>query len=130
MHVQVCTSPDGKTWQAADLGQGGSLHRPVMAVDPNGRAVAVWGSYVGCPASCGYIVQAAVRPSGGSWGAPVTLSTHLQFDRGGPVLGMDGSGNVIAAWADILDQEVTYAVLRAGGGWGPAQTISTESIVA
>ena len=23
-HVQVCTSPDGKTWQAADLGPGGN----------------------------------------------------------------------------------------------------------
>jgi hypothetical protein len=37
-HVQLCTSPDGKTWQATDLGQGGSLYRPVMAVDPAGRA--------------------------------------------------------------------------------------------
>src|SRR6516164_4737263 len=61
-HVQLCTSPDGKTWQATDLGQGGSLYRPVMAVDPAGRAVAVWGSLVGCPASCSYIAQAAVRP--------------------------------------------------------------------
>ena len=127
-HVQLCTSPDGKTWQAADLGQGGSLHRPVMAVDPSGRAVAVWGSYVGCPASCGYIVQAAMHPADGSWGAPVTLSTHLQFDRGGPVLGVDGAGDVIAAWADVLDNEVTYAVLPAGGGWGPARTLSTQSM--
>jgi len=128
-HVQLCTSPDGKTWQAADLGQGGSLHRPVMAVDPAGRSVAVWGSYVGCPAACGYSVQAAARPQGGSWGAAVTLSAHLNFDRGGPALGIDSAGDVIAAWDDILDQEVTYAVLRAGSGsWGPAQTLSTESM--
>jgi hypothetical protein len=128
-HVQVWTSTNGTTWQATDLGQGGSLYPPVMAVDPTGRAVAVWGSLVGCPAACGYIVQAALRRSGGSWGTPATLSTTLNFSRGAPVLGIDSAGDVIAAWADILDQEVTYAVLRAGSGsWGPAQTLSTESI--
>src|SRR5216110_521523 len=65
-HVQVCTSLDGKIWQAADLG-------------PGGRAVALWGSTVGCPASCSYILQASVRSPGGSWGAPVTLSTELNW---------------------------------------------------
>ena len=79
-HVQVCTSPDGKTWQATDLGPGGTEphggQHPAVALSPDGHAVAVWGSAVGCPAACGYIVQAAVRPQGGSWGAPVTLSPH------------------------------------------------------
>jgi hypothetical protein len=128
-HVQVCTSTNGTTWQAADLGQGGSLDPPVLVVDPAGRSVAVWGSLIGCPAACAYIVQAALRPSGGSWGTPVTLSTTLNPSRGAPVLGSDSAGDVIAAWADGLDQEITYAVLRAGSGsWGPAQALSTESI--
>ena len=101
MHVQVCTSPDGKTWQAADLGPGGDEPHggphPAVAVGPDGRAVALWGSTVGCPASCSYILQASVRPPGGSWGAPVTLSTELNWGAGGLVLGMDGSGNAVAA---------------------------------
>ncbi len=42
-------------------------------------------------------VQAAVRPPGGGWGAPVTLTTGLYFGGGGIVLGMDGTGNAIAA---------------------------------
>ena len=86
-HVQVCTSPDGKTWQAADLGPGGNEPHggphPAVAVSPTGRVVAVWGSSVGCPAACSYILQASVRPPGGSWGAPVTLSTELDCGRRG-----------------------------------------------
>jgi hypothetical protein len=86
-HVQVCTSPDGKTWQVADLGPGGNQPHggphPAVAVSPGGRVVALWGSAVGCPAACSYIVQASVRPPGGSWGAPVTLSTELNWGAGG-----------------------------------------------
>jgi hypothetical protein len=128
-HVQVCTSPDGKTWQATDLGRGGDEPHggphPAVAVGPDGRVVAVWGSTVGCPAACGYIVQAAVRPAGGGWGAPVTLSTELNWGAGGLVLGMDGSGNAIAAWVGFYADASHYAVLPAGGSWGPAQTLST-----
>jgi hypothetical protein len=129
MHVQVCTSPDGKTWQAADLGPGGDEPHggphPAVAVGPDGRAVALWGSTVGCPASCSYILQASVRPPGGSWGAPVTLSTELNWGAGGLVLGMDGSGNAIAAWVGFYADASHYAVLPAGGTWGPARTLST-----
>ena len=128
-HVQVCTSPDGKTWQAADLGPGGNEPHggphPAVAVGPDGRVVALWGSAVGCPAACSYILQASVRPAGGSWGAPVTLSTELNWGTGGVALGMDGSGNAIAAWVGFYADASHYAVLPAGGGWGPAQTLST-----
>jgi hypothetical protein len=131
-HVQVCTSPDGKTWQATDLGPGGDQphggQHPVMALSPDGHAVALWGSTVGCPAACAYILQAAVRPPGGSWGAPVTLSTELYFGGGGVVLGMDGSGNAIAAWVGSYADASHYAVLPAGGRWGPAQTLSTGNV--
>jgi hypothetical protein len=128
-HVQVCTSSDGKTWQATDLGPGGDEphggQHPVVALSPDGHAVAVWGSTVGCPAACDYIVQAAVRPPGGSWGAPVTLTTDLYFGGGGIVLGMDGSGDAVAAWVGSYADASHYAVLPAGGSWGPAQTLST-----
>jgi hypothetical protein len=131
-HVQVCTSPDGKAWQATDLGPGGDQphggQHPVMALGPDGHAVALWGSTVGCPAACAYILQAAVRPPSGSWGAPVTLSTELYFGGGGVVLGMDGSGNAVAAWVGSYANASHYAVLPAGGSWGPAQTLSTGNV--
>ena len=132
MHVQVCTSPDGKTWQAADLGQDGNEphggQHPAVTVSPDGHVVAVWGSAVGCPAACDYIVQAAVRPPGGSWGAPVTLTTDLYFGGGGIVLGMDGADNAIAAWVGNYADASHYAVLPAGGSWGPVQTLSNGNV--
>jgi hypothetical protein len=131
-HVQVCTSPDGKTWQAADLGPGGDEphggQHPTVALSPDGHVVAVWGSAVGCPAACDYIVQAAVRKPGGGWGAPVTLTTDLYFGGGGIVLGMDGAGNAIAAWVGNYANASHYAVLPAGGRWGRVQELSNGNV--
>ena len=132
-HVQVCTSPNGKTWQATDLGQGGNTpssgHRIVVAVTPAGQTVAVWG-YWPC-STCTAVVEAAVHPAGGSWGTPVTLSTGLGLDEsdGGLVIGTDGSGNVIAGWS-TNPGDTTDAVLPAGSSrWGPATTLSIEGSV-
>ena len=51
----------------------------------------------------------------------MTLSTELNWGGGGIVLGMDGSGNAIAAWVGFYAGASHYAVLPAGGSWGPAQ---------
>jgi hypothetical protein len=132
-NVEVCTSTNGTTWQATDLGQGGNTpssgHRIVVAVTPAGQTVAVWG-YWPC-STCTAAVEAAVHPAGGSWGAPVTLSTGLGLDEsdGGLVIGTDGSGNVIAGWS-TNPGDVTDAVLPAGSSsWGPATTLSVEGSV-
>jgi len=99
-----------------------------VALSSDRQAVAVWGATVGCPAACDYVVQAAVRPRGGSWGAPVTLTTDLYFGGGGIVLGMDSAGNAITAWVGSYAGASHYAVLRAGSSsWSPAQTLSTSS---
>ncbi len=132
-HVQVCTSPNGKTWQATDLGQGGNApssgHRIVVAVTPAGQTVALWGNW---PCStCGAVVEAAVHPAGGSWGTPVTLSTGLGLAEsdGGLVIGTDGAGNVIAGWS-ANPGDATDAVLPAGSSsWKPATTLSIEGSV-
>jgi len=127
-HVQVCTSPNGTTWQATDLGQGGNAptsgHRIAVAVTPAGQTVALWANW---PCStCTVTVEAAVHPAGGSWSAPVTLSTNLDRSTGGLVLGVDGSGNVIAGWV-VNPGDATDSVLPAGSSsWGPATTLSLE----
>ena len=69
-----------------------------------------------------------MRPPGGSWGAPVTLSTELYFGSGGLVLAMDGAGDAIAAWVGSFADESHYAILPAGGSWGPAQTLSNGNV--
>jgi hypothetical protein len=125
--VEVCTSPNGRTWQATDLGPGGypltSGRGIVVAVTPAGQTVAPWGYDELC-STCSPVLHAAVRPAGGSWGAPVTLSNELS---GGLVLGVDGSGNVIAGWV-VGPGNVTDAVLPAGSSsWGAATALSTEN---
>jgi hypothetical protein len=127
-NVEVCTSTNGTTWQATDLGQGSNTQTSgrnvVVAVTPAGQAVALWG-YVESCTNCGTVLEAAVHLAGSSWGTPVTLSTNLQ-STGGLVLGTDGSGNVIAGWVNGGD--TTYAVLPAGSSsWGPATTLSIEA---
>jgi hypothetical protein len=130
-HVQVCTTPNGQTWQATDLGQGGNAptsgHSIVVAVTPAGQTVALWGNW---PCStCTAELEAAVHPAGGSWGAPVTLSTNLDLSDGGLVIGTDGAGNVIAGWS-TNPGDTTDAVLPAGSSsWGPATTLSIEGSV-
>src|SRR5580658_7153849 len=65
-HVQVCTSPNGTTWQATDLGQGGNGtsygQRVAVAVTPAGQAVALWGYEQSCT-NCGTVLEAAVHPA-------------------------------------------------------------------
>ena len=62
-----------------------------------------------------------MRPPGGSWGAPVTLSTELNFGVGGLVLAMDGSGNAIAVFGS------SYSWRLAGGSWGTAASLPAGS---
>ena len=64
-----------------------------MAIDPAGDAVAVWDR----PNGSNFIVQAAARPAGGSFGAPVDLSLAGQnaFD---PQVAIDPAGDAVAVW--------------------------------
>jgi hypothetical protein len=113
--VSVCTSTDGHTWSGpVSLGQGVS---PSVAIAPNGRAVAVWEGGPGTAAT----VAASVRPPGGQWSTPVTLTT----DFGHPVVGMDSSGNAIAAWAAASGAAET-ASLPADGTWTAVKTLAAR----
>ena len=112
--VLVCTSADGQTWPApATVGQGGS---PAVALAPDGRAVTAW---LGGPFTAP-VIQASVRPPGGTWSAPVTVGS----DASGPLIGIDRSGNAIIAWAAA--GTIHTASLPAGGSWTPAQTLATN----
>ena len=59
---------------------------PVVAIAPDGRVVAVWRDGP---------IQASVRPPGGQWGPAVTAATVGAYRD--LVVGIDGSGNAIAA---------------------------------
>jgi hypothetical protein len=114
--VLVCTSADGQTWPApATVGQGANA---AVALAPDGRAVTAW---AGGPFTAP-VIQASVRPPGGTWSAPVTVGT----DARGPLIGIDRSGNAIIAWAGTTGT-IRTASLPAGGSWTPAQTLATTN---
>jgi hypothetical protein len=114
--VLVCTSANGQTWPApATVGQGTS---PAVALAPDGRAVTAWeGGPFTAP-----VIQASVRPPGGTWSAPVTVGT----DARGPLIGIDRTGNAIIAWAGASGTTIHTASLPAGGNWTPVQTVATN----
>jgi hypothetical protein len=114
--VLVCTSADGQAWPApAAAGQGAS---PAVALAPDGRVVTAWeGGPFTAP-----VIQASVRPPGGTWSAPVTVGT----DARGPLIGIDRSGNAIIAWMGATGV-IHAASLPAGGSWTPAQTLATTN---
>ena len=110
--IVVAASATGLTWSAPlTLGPG---ENPAVAIAPNGRAVAAWeGGPVTAP-----VIQASVQPPGGTWSAPVNVSIDA---FGGPVIGMDGSGNAIVAWTGG-GKQIRTASLPAGGSWTAVNT--------
>jgi hypothetical protein len=122
---------------AAPAGAARAWHAPVdvatagvaisgarVAVDPRGDAVAVWvvgeTSGTGAHLPLGF-VQAAVRPAGAAWQAPVAISAVR--DAVGADVAIDARGDAIAVWTSA-GSTVQSAVLPAGGAWQPPVDIS------
>jgi hypothetical protein len=118
--VEVSTSANGLTWSAPVTLTTGSdaAPAPVVAVAPNGRVVVAW---TGGP-STGPVVQSSVLPPGGTWSAPVNVSTDIFGD---PVLGMDGSGNAIVAWLGGNRQIRTASLPASSTTWTAVNTLDT-----
>jgi hypothetical protein len=66
---------------------------PQVAVDSTGRAFAVWDRSNGA----NLIVQAAIRPPGRNWQAPVNLSTAGR-NADAPQIAVDPLGDAVAVW--------------------------------
>jgi hypothetical protein len=94
---------------------------PEVAFDGQGNAIAVWRRFDGT----NFIVQAAVRAAGGSFGAAQDLSAAGQTAND-PQVAVDGQGNAIAVWSrsNGTNDIVQAAVRAAGGSFGAAQDLS------
>jgi hypothetical protein len=140
---QITTAPDGTatavwerfgTIQAATRPPGGSFEAPVdlsapdetayypqITTAPDGTATAVW------PGSdfSDRIIQAATRPPGGSFGAPVDLSA----DGGNalrPQIAAAPDGTATAVWErdNISDRIIQAATRPPGGSFGAPVDLS------
>jgi hypothetical protein len=93
--VQSAFRPAGGAFAASvDLSTSGqNASDPQVAFDASGNALAVWEH----PAGTGDLVQAAFRPAGGPFAAPVDVSTSGQ-NAADPQVAFDASGNALAVW--------------------------------
>lgn len=122
--VQATERPAGGSWQApVDLSAPGhDAYDPELALDPQGDATVVWYRDIGSRD----IVQAAERPAGGTWQAPVDLSNASQ-DSSAQWVAVDPRGDVTAVWESFDGSHVTVeAAVRpaATGVWQAPAAIS------
>lgn len=116
------------TWRpATDLfadlsAPGGSAFTPAIGVDAAGDATVVWSRWDGTQ----YVVQAAQRPAGGTWTAPVDLGTSRQPNV--PQVVVDGAGNATAMWRRFeADRTVVQSARRPDdGAWTAAVDVATD----
>jgi hypothetical protein len=93
-----------------------SVSNLALALDPSGRAVAVW-------RQAGAIASAHFAPATG-WSIAETISAPGAMNIDPPRLVVDAAGNAIAAWtqdgANASLNEVWVARYLHDGGWQPA----------
>jgi hypothetical protein len=121
--VQTTARPVGSDWQPpvalSETGQ--DAYDPELARDGAGNAVAVWRRWDGS----NWVVQAAARPTGGSWQSAVDLSQPGQ-DADYQDVGLDAAGNAVAVWrrSDGTNTIVQAAIRPAAESWQPAVDLS------
>lgn len=96
---------------------------PSVALAPDGTAIAAWSLTRGDAV----VVQSALRPVTGGWTAPDDLSRPAPQARGARV-GVDASGNALAAWSRA--GVVQVAERPAGQPWGAARDVSDAAVTA
>ena len=128
--VQAATRPVGGSWQTqVDLSAGFTSSypaQPEVAVDAQGDATAVWDLYDGSS----YITQAAARPAGGSWQAPVVLSSTGSHLQSFPEVAVDPNGDATAVWSldDGGSFTVQATVRSVGGSWQTPVDLSRPGV--
>ncbi len=98
------------------------------ALNAQGDAVAAWDVALGRRATSD-VVQVALRPAGGTWGTPTTLSPEGQ-QAGAPQLAIDARGDAIVVWvqSESAGQDTEQSAFRpAGGSWASPSTVPTET---
>lgn len=115
--VQAATRPSGGSWQArVNLSEEGqSASEPHVAIDALGDAVAIWGRY---EIGGDKVVQAAARPTGGSWQTPFNLSEEGQ-DTTASEVATDQQGDAVAVWQRVsgTNEAIETAFRPAGESW-------------
>ena len=123
--VQAALRPAGGAWQPpVDVSQKGkTAHKPQLALDAAGDALAVWERFDGN----NWIVQSALRPEGDAWQPAANLSEVGQ-DAERPAIAVDPGGDATAVWqrSDGSNKIVQAAYRKAGDTWQKPVNVSQE----
>lgn len=103
---------------------GQSVQNETTETDAHGDAFAAWETY-GTGTS---IVQAALRPAGGDWQAPATLSDPAE-EGFNPSLAVDAQGDAVAVWlrfnAATGERTIQSTAMPAAGSWEAPVSLTT-----
>ena len=123
--IQYSTRTPNGNWAApttiSDPGQ--SASNPDIAIDTPGNALVAWSRSDGTNIR----IQAAFRPAGGSFAAPVTVSDP-GFDATKPAIDFDNTGKALVTWQRFdgtkLRVQATIRTAGAGGTFANEATLS------
>jgi len=121
-HIFFASRPAGGPWSAQEsvIETTKDLTAPRMAVDLAGNVHLLWGEFVQWDE---VDIYAVYRPVGGGWSAKVRVNEN-SGELAGATIGVDGAGNVIAAWSSFAnDGQVWTAIRPRGGDWGAPQLL-------
>lgn len=111
---------NGTSWDAAQTlsPATGNDVRPKIAVDSDGKAIAVWRD------SSNDLQM--IKFDGSTWGTPVAIASGLQTNAtaSGPTITMNAHGNALIGWVTATGQ-LTNALLPKGGVLQPSVVVTT-----
>jgi hypothetical protein len=121
--IQSSTSQSGGSWSTPVniSALGGDGAQPQLAVDSTGLVTAIWSRSNGGT----YIIQSSTRPRGGTWSAPVDLST-TGSNAWNPQVTVDSTGLATAVWDRFVSthQRIQVSTRPRGGTWSAPVDLS------
>ena len=122
----VAEHPVGGGWGTPTKIVSGGMYGAKVAVGPEGTVAASYTTLV----SGKLVVNAVVRPAGGTWGAPVVLSDTTKT-ASSPQVAV-GAGQVTAVWVQdsgpLAQPVVRSRPLGAAGTWGTPVTFTDTGV--
>ena len=123
--IDVSLRPAGGTFGAPlKVSKDGEIaSTPSVAIDPDGNAIVVFpsGHHDNPPLENG--VKATFVSASGDVVGPLKIGSSFTGGVRASGLGMDAAGNAIAWWESVDDDQLVFAVRRAGEGFGEPEPI-------